>query len=143
MENDNYSNYVNYNNLKGGLFGNVFAAPDEEEDQLGIFDMLMTFDTFQTECKKTAIYPEEQGLSYTALGLAGESGEYADKIKKYMRDGTLDDRGAMRELGDVLWYVAMAADELGYDLSEVAFECLEKLRSRKDRGVLGGSGDNR
>lgn len=104
---------------------------------------LEVFDWFQQECAKTAIYPKDQGLVYTALGLAGESGEYAEKIKKYIRDGSMDDRLAAKELGDCLWYVSMCAHELGYDLSEVAEMMLDKLRDRADRGKLQGSGDTR
>jgi NTP pyrophosphatase (non-canonical NTP hydrolase) len=101
------------------------------------------FEWFQEECLKTAIYPKKQGLAYTALGLASEAGEYAGKIKKGIRDGTFDDKAAAAELGDVLWYVATAAHELGYDLEEIARMNVEKLKSRQNRGKLGGSGDNR
>lgn len=104
---------------------------------------LDTFDWFQDECRKTAIYPKSEGLTYTALGLCGESGEYAEKIKKYIRDGKIDDQLAAKELGDILWYVSMCAHELGYDLSEIAGMMLNKLQDRANRGVLGGSGDNR
>jgi len=101
------------------------------------------FDAFQTEAMATAIYPKDQAVVYTALGLASEAGEYAGKIKKWIRDGGIDDKAAAAELGDVLWYVAAAADALGYDLSEVAQGVLQKLADRKDRNVLQGSGDNR
>lgn len=101
------------------------------------------FDQYQQEAKTTAIYPEQSGIEYTALGLASEAGEYAGKIKKWIRDGVLNDEDAVAELGDILWYVAMCADELGYDLSEVAERNLEKLRSRSLRNVISGSGDNR
>lgn len=101
------------------------------------------FEWFQEECLKTAIYPKQQGLAYTALGLASEAGEYAGKIKKGIRDGTFDDKAAADELGDVLWYVATAAHELGYDLDELAHNVVKKLRDRANRGVIKGSGDNR
>jgi NTP pyrophosphatase (non-canonical NTP hydrolase) len=104
---------------------------------------LEVFDWFQQECAKTAIYPKDQGLAYTALGLAGESGEYAERIKKYIRDGHIDDVLTAKELSDVLWYVAMCAHELGYDLSEIAEINMTKLRDRKARGVLNGNGDTR
>lgn len=100
-------------------------------------------DEFQEECLKTAIYPKDKAIEYTALGLASEAGEFAGKVKKFIRDGAFDDKAAADELGDVLWYVATAADALGYDLSEIAENVLAKLRSRKDRGVIQGSGDNR
>lgn len=101
------------------------------------------FEWFQDECMKTAIYPKQQGLAYTALGLASEAGEYAGKIKKGIRDGTFDDKAAAAELGDVLWYVATAAHELGYELDEIAHGVVKKLRDRAARNVIQGSGDNR
>lgn len=101
------------------------------------------FEWFQDECLKTAIYPKQQGLAYTALGLASEAGEYAGKIKKGIRDGTFDDKAAAAELGDVLWYVATAAHELGYELDEIAHGVVKKLRDRAARNVIQGSGDNR
>lgn len=87
-------------------------------------------------------------LTYCALGLAGESGEFADKIKKIMRDDdgaiSLEKHAALiKELGDVLWYLSRAATELGRTLSHVAEENITKLMDRHARGVMGGSGDNR
>jgi len=111
----------------------------------------MQFSEYETESAQTAIYPgkgEALGLTYAALGLAGEAGEIANKAKKVLRDsgGQLtqqqrDDMAA--ELGDVLWYVAAVAQELGVSLSDVAQANLDKLASRKARGTLQGSGDNR
>jgi NTP pyrophosphatase (non-canonical NTP hydrolase) len=93
---------------------------------------------------------QEQALPlYPALGLAGEAGEVAEKIKKLMRDGDAkfltDEQKAeiAKELGDVLWYVANLAEDIDYDLRQIAAINLNKLRSRKDRDVLKGSGDNR
>ena len=106
-------------------------------------DIKSDFDVFQEECKKTAIYPKSQGLVYVTLGLMNESGEFGGKIKKMIRDGCIDDKAAAHELFDVLWYAAMCAEELGYDLSEVAKMGLDKLRDRQQRGVLKGSGDDR
>lgn len=105
---------------------------------------LNDFDWFQQEAKKTAIYPKSMGLTYTALGLASEAGEYAGKIKKYIRDGkVLDDQACALELGDCLWYLAMASDHLGYDLSEIADLVVKKLRDRAVRNVISGDGDYR
>ena len=98
---------------------------------------------YQQQAVKFAIYPKDMGLAYTALGLTGEAGEYAEKIKKFIRDGVMDDRLAAKELGDVLWYLANAAQELGYDLSEIAEMNLQKLADRKGRNKIGGSGDER
>ena len=111
-----------------------------DEEDLKLND----FDEYQQQAKETAIYPASQAMTYLALKLCGESGEVAEKIGKSIRDNTrLDDADLVKELGDVLWYVAMLAEELGYDFSEVAYRNVEKLKSRQVRGVLGGSGDNR
>ena len=84
-----------------------------------------------------------EALTYCALGLTGEAGEYSEKVKKFLRDGTFDKEAAALELGDVLWYVTRSANELGFSLEYIANKNIEKLMSRKERGVLGGSGDNR
>jgi NTP pyrophosphatase (non-canonical NTP hydrolase) len=103
---------------------------------------------YQRLSRRTAEYPREAWLSYPALGLAGEAGEVAEHAKKTIRDdaGVITDerRAALRkELGDVLWYVAQLASELGLDLDDIAEANLEKLLSRQRRGVLSGSGDER
>ena len=103
---------------------------------------------YQRRSRATAAYPREAWLSYPALGLAGEAGEVAEHAKKAIRDdgGRVSDerRAAMaKELGDVLWYAAQLATELGLELEEIARENLLKLRSRQRRGVLSGSGDDR
>jgi NTP pyrophosphatase (non-canonical NTP hydrolase) len=108
----------------------------------------MDLSEYQRESRRTAEYPREAWLAYPALGLAGEAGEVAEHAKKTIRDdsGTVSDerRAAMsKELGDVLWYVAQLATELGLDLDEIANQNLEKLFSRQQRGVLSGSGDDR
>ena len=108
-------------------------------------------DYYSTTAIKTAIYPgkgEFLGLLYTILKLNGEAGEIAEKIGKIIRDKESrigqEDRLAMaQELGDVLWYVNACARELGFDLQIIASLNLEKLASRKERGKLGGSGDER
>ena len=87
-------------------------------------------------------------MTYPALGLCGEAGEVAEKVKKTLRDdgGVLTDerREALsRELGDVLWYLSQLATEAGLDLEEIAAENLDKLLSRRERGMLRGSGDDR
>lgn len=103
----------------------------------------MTFDDYQAAAKKTAIYPEQYKVIYPALGLAGESGEVAEKVKKWIRDGKLDPDAVKKELGDVLWYVAAVASDLDLSLSDVAQTNVQKLESRQARGTLSGSGDNR
>jgi NTP pyrophosphatase (non-canonical NTP hydrolase) len=108
----------------------------------------MDLSEYQRQSRRTAEYPREAWLAYPALGLAGEAGEVAEHAKKAIRDdgGKVSDerRAAMsKELGDVLWYVAQLATELGLDLDEIAKQNLEKLFSRQARGVLSGSGDDR
>lgn len=103
----------------------------------------MTFNDYQAAAKKTAIYPEQHRVIYPALGLAGEAGEVAEKVKKWIRDGNLDPDAVKKELGDVLWYVAAVASDLGLTLDDVASANVQKLESRAARGTLGGSGDNR
>lgn len=108
----------------------------------------MDLSEYQRESRRTAEYPRDAWLAYPALGLAGEAGEVAEHAKKAIRDdaGKVSDerRAAMsKELGDVLWYVAQLASELGLELDDIAAQNLEKLFSRQARGVLSGSGDDR
>ena len=111
----------------------------------------MTFNNYQTNAGRTAFYPRylaNDGLYYTALGLVGEAGEIANKVKKIMRDnnGNLEELAKadiFDELGDVLWYCASLADELGVNLEDVAKLNLIKLEDRMNRGKIQGSGDKR
>ncbi|MFA5178295.1 MAG: nucleoside triphosphate pyrophosphohydrolase family protein [Candidatus Paceibacterota bacterium] len=109
----------------------------------------MTFEEYQIEARKTAIYPnKDNNFIYPTLGLAGEAGEVAEKIKKVLRDnqGIVSEEKKIeitKELGDVLWYVANLSQELGISLEEVAQKNIEKLKSRQQRDELHGSGDNR
>lgn len=82
-------------------------------------------------------------LEYLALGLCGESGEVAEHIKKFIRDGKLDKAAVTKELGDVLWYIANLCDLLDTSLEEIASSNLGKLSSRAARGKIQGSGDDR
>ena len=102
----------------------------------------MTFDEYQEFARSTAIYPTACKVTYPTLGLCGEAGEVAEKVKKHMRDGK-SLVGVGLELGDVLWYISALADDLGVTLEEVAQANVDKLRSRMERGKIGGSGDNR
>lgn len=111
----------------------------------------LTLDAYQIVALSTAIYPgsgEFQGLDYTTHGLTGEAGEISNKVKKIIRDhhSQVDDLTALdlaKEAGDVLWYVACFAHELGMSLGQIAALNVEKLKSRQARGKLGGSGDER
>jgi len=110
----------------------------------------MNLNDYKNFTRTTAIYPEANTgqvpeLMYLALGLAGESGEVANKVKKLYRDG---DDPAKREqlqgeLGDVFWYLARLCDALGLEPEDLLQANADKLSSRKQRGVIGGSGDNR
>lgn len=87
---------------------------------------------------------DENRIACLALGLAGESGEAVEHIKKLLRDGSFNnERAFIKELGDVLAYITLLANEFGYDLEEVATLNIEKLTERKNRGTLQGSGDDR
>lgn len=114
-----------------------------------------TFNNYQEMTSQTAKYPPSQALEYLSLGIASEAGEVAGKMKKWIRDDSklweIEREEAKQkwvqamssEIGDVLWYCARLADELGLSLSQIAEENMEKLLDRKARGVIGGSGDNR
>lgn len=104
------------------------------------------FSSYQRDAMKTRIYPAEDNLVYSALGLAGEAGELANKVKKIMRgDHNRAElvAGIRGEMGDVLWYLAALAEDIGVDLGDIARENLEKIQSRQARGEIKGAGDNR
>lgn len=113
----------------------------------------MEFNIYQKRVGDTAIYPNVgKNFVYPALGLAGETGEVLEKVKKLIRDADITDAAFVsdekraeikKEMGDVLWYLAQLSSEFGFHLDEVATLNLEKLASRKDRGMLHGNGDNR
>ena len=108
-----------------------------------------SFTKYQTDSRKTAGYPPiGHPVIYPVLGLAGESGEISEKIKKIFRDKkgefTKEDVELLTlELGDVLWYLTQIASELGIKLDDVAQKNMKKLYSRMERGKIGGSGDKR
>ena len=114
---------------------------------------IMTFEEYQIESKKTAVYPKKDGslnypLTYPVMGMLSEAGEVAGKVKKAIRDngGVIDEerkQDLAAEVGDVLWYMTQICSELGLSLDEIAKANLDKLNSRMDRGVLSGNGDNR
>ena len=103
----------------------------------------MNMQYYQKEAARTAIYKTEHAVLYPALGLAGEAGEVADKVKKILRDDKFDRDAIAKEIGDVLWYIAALCRDLNVDMAEVAHQNLAKLRDRQERGKLQGSGDNR
>ena len=109
----------------------------------------MTFRAYQQRALQTAVYPDcGRNFTYPALGLCGEAGEVAEKIKKIIRDkgGCFGDEERAQialELGDVLWYAAILASEFGLSLQDIANANLDKLAKRAKRGKIRGSGDNR
>jgi NTP pyrophosphatase (non-canonical NTP hydrolase) len=109
----------------------------------------MDFSEYQQKARQTAKYPViGDGVIYPTLGLTNEAGEVAGKIKKIFRDkgGVISaaDREALKaELGDVLWYLAQVATELGLSLAEIADGNIEKLLDRQARGKIQGDGDDR
>ena len=113
------------------------------EDMEGFFRESMELDEYQKRAEKFAVYPDNFKVIYPSLGLVGEAGEVAEKVKKWLRDGAIDKEEVAKELGDVMWYIAALARDLGYPLSDIAQMNLDKLTSRKKRGKIRGSGDNR
>jgi len=116
----------------------------------------MDGDIYQARARGTAIYvdsvppmdKDDVRIVYTVLGLMGELGEFAEKLKKRLRGGenlmTLCEDPAIKgELGDIAWYFSQVCTELGFSVNEVLEANVAKLSDRKDRGVLHGEGDNR
>ena len=108
----------------------------------------MTLNEYQQKALETAVYPQEYKVIYPALGLTGEAGECSDKVKKVIRDNngefTVEKNVEIaKEIGDVLWYCATLANDIGFDLETIGQMNYDKLHSRQERGMLHGSGDNR
>ena len=108
----------------------------------------MTIQTYQDEALSTAIYGEGQKIIYPVLGINGEAGEIAEKIKKILRDksGEFSDESKqeiLKEIGDVLWYCNALCRDLGFTLEDAMILNIEKLKSRRERNMIHGSGDNR
>jgi len=108
----------------------------------------MTFEEYQNLAVATAVYGAGSAIIYPALGLVNEAGEVAGKVKKVLRDNGGVFSGDKRkqiadEVGDVLWYIAALAQDLGISMEEIALTNLAKLKDRQERNVIQGSGDNR
>ncbi len=110
----------------------------------------MNFNDYQKQALTTASRSGDdfQDMMHWVLGVTGESGEIAEKFKKIIRDkkstiSEADKKELSKEIGDVLWYLAVLANQLGLSFEDIADENINKLKSRKSRGVIGGSGDNR
>tara|TARA_Y100000991_G_scaffold149568_1_gene113361 strand:+ start:313 stop:642 length:330 start_codon:yes stop_codon:yes gene_type:complete len=109
----------------------------------------MDFKTYQKFARLTAQYPNlGSNYIYPTLGLVGEAGEVAEKVKKVIRDkkGIFDEeskKGLKKELGDVLWYLSNISNEFNFSLEDIALQNLEKLKLRAAKGKISGSGDDR
>ena len=109
----------------------------------------MDFKTYQKKARETAQYPNlGENNIYPTLGLVGEAGEVAEKVKKVIRDknGIFDEESKnaiKKELGDVLWYLSNLCTEFKFNMDDVALQNLEKLRARASKGKISGSGDDR
>ena len=107
----------------------------------------ITAGAYQIGACDTAIFPKEKALEYLTLGLTGEAGEIANKVKKFIRDGASKEEYIAKrveigyEIGDVMWYCAVLAEELDMNLGHIMEKNLEKLADRKKRGKISGSGD--
>ena len=134
---------------------NLYLQEGQLELELGTqtnethkYKRISDLDMYQQVAKTTAIYPREQAIIYPTLGLTGEAGEVANKVKKIIRDGSNKNDEKLvseikAEIGDCLWYIAVLADDIGYKLSDIANLNLIKLANRKEKGTIGGSGDKR
>ena len=112
------------------------------------YNRISDLDMYQQVAKTTAIYPREQAIIYPTLGLTGEAGEVANKVKKIIRDdGNKINESLVQEIsaeiGDCLWYISVLADDIGCKLSDIANANLIKLANRKEKGTIHGSGDKR
>lgn len=109
----------------------------------------MELNFYQNEAARTAIYPIDKGLDYLLCSLGEELGEFLSIFAKAARKGRAqqltpaEKKAAAYELGDLLWNVALTARELGLPLEVIAAMNLNKVNSRKERGVIEGEGDYR
>ena len=130
--------------MTGQLELDLGAQSNESNKYKKVSDL----DMYQKVALTTAIYPREQAIIYPTLGLTGEAGEVANKVKKIIRDGSnsKDERLVSEiksEIGDCLWYIAVLANDFDIKLSDIASANIEKLALRKSKGTIHGSGDNR
>ena len=130
--------------MNGQLELELGAQSNESNKYKKVSDL----DMYQKVALTTAIYPREQAIIYPTLGLTGEAGEVANKVKKIIRDGSNKNDDSMvseikSEIGDCLWYIAVLADDIGCKLSDIANTNLIKLANRKEKGTIRGSGDKR
>jgi NTP pyrophosphatase (non-canonical NTP hydrolase) len=120
-------------------------------DDLEAFDYYSTraqpsgsiLDSYSDFVERMVLTTDRDRLAENALGLAGEAGEVAEKIKKFFRDGTLDIEAIQKELGDVIFYWMALSNALGIDSVATITNNMDKLMARKNNGTLRGSGDDR
>ena len=130
--------------MNGQLELELGAQSNESNKYKKVSDL----DLYQKVALTTAIYPREQAIIYPTLGLTGEAGEVANKVKKIIRDdGNKINESLVQEIsaeiGDCLWYISVLADDIGCKLSDIANTNLIKLENRKKKGTIKGSGDKR
>ena len=130
--------------MNGQLELDLGAQSNESNKYKKVSDL----DMYQKVALTTAIYPREQAIIYPTLGLTGEAGEVANKVKKIIRDGSDKNDDSLvseikSEIGDCLWYIAVLADDIGCKLADIANSNLEKLANRQKKGTIHGSGDTR
>ena len=130
--------------MNGQLELDLGAQSNESNKYKKVSDL----DMYQQVAKTTAIYPREQAIIYPTLGLTGEAGEVANKVKKIIRDGSDKNnedlvQAISSEIGDCLWYIAVLANDFDIKLSDIASTNLEKLANRKKNNTIHGSGDTR
>ena len=130
--------------MNGQLELELGAQSNESNKYKKVSDL----DMYQKVALTTAIYPREQAIIYPTLGLTGEAGEVANKVKKIIRDGSdsKDEKLVSEikaEIGDCLWYIAVLANDFDIKLSDIASTNIEKLANRQKNGTIHGSGDTR
>ena len=130
--------------MTGQLELDLGAQSNESNKYKKVSDL----DMYQKVALTTAIYPREQAIIYPTLGLTGEAGEVANKVKKIIRDGSDKNDDSLvseikSEIGDCLWYIAVLANDFDIKLSDIASTNLEKLANRKKNNTIHGSGDTR
>lgn len=129
---------------------NAWAIKRRAKYKISIGELIMTFNEYMEKAQITAIYPNagNGNIIYPTLGLCGESGEIAEKVKKVIRDAagivTVETKNLLiKEIGDVIWYCAALSRELGVDFDTIATENITKLMDRMERNKISGSGDER
>lgn len=144
----NWNKYINPCHKDVVLFPTKLSKYYQETFDTVLKRKELTFADYQKRALQTAIYPEGAKVLYPALGLGGECGEVLEKVKKVVRDsnGQFSEEKKVeiaKELGDVCWYLSAICSDLGLGLEDIFKANLDKLESRKERGKLQGSGDNR